>query len=115
MAYQTSQKNRTFQFISLLLSCALIVSSCSTKELTSESYRFGKETGTKWRDLTSEIEALSSWAGEGSGESLEIPKVEKESACNAMWLIFGLPKFGLKDMAENRENFVEGCSTTIGS
>ena len=115
MAYQTSQKNRTFQFISLLLSCALIVSSCSTKELTSEAYRFGKETGTKWRELTSEIEALSSWAGEESGESLEIPEVEKESACKAMWLIIGWPKFGLKDMAENRENFVEGCLTTIGS
>ena len=115
MAYQTSQKNRTFQFISLLLSCALIVSSCSTKELTSEAYRFGTETGTKWRELASEIEALSSWAGEESGESLEIPEVEKESACKAMWLIIGWPKFGLKDMAENRENFVEGCLTTIGS
>ena len=91
MAYQTSQKNRTFQFISLLLSCALIVSSCSTKELTSEAYRFGKETGTKWRELASEIEALSSWAGEESGESLEIPEVEKESACKAMWLILGWP------------------------
>lgn len=115
MTHQIRQKIKTVQFICLLLSFAFMVTSCSTKELTSESYRFGKETGTKWRDLTSEIEALSSWAGEGSGESLEIPKVEKESACNAMWLIFGLPKFGLKDMAENRENFVEGCSTTIGS
>ena len=115
MAYQTSQKNRTFRFISLLLSCALSVSSCSTKELTSEAYRFGKETGTKWRELASEIEALSSWAGEESGESLKIPEVEKESACKAMWLIIGWPKFGLKDMAENRENFVEGCLTTIGS
>lgn len=94
---------------------ALLLSSCSTKELTSESYRFGKETGTNWRELTSEIEAITSWVDAQSGESLEIPDVEKESACKAMWLIIGWPKFGLKDMAENRENFVDGCITTIGS
>lgn len=94
---------------------ALLLSSCSTKELTSESYRFGKETGANWRELTSEIEAITSWVDAQSGESLEIPDVEKESACKAMWLIIGWPKFGLKDMAENRENFVDGCITTIGS
>jgi len=115
VTYQIRQMNGTGRFIPLLLSCVLINSSCSTKELTSEAYRFGKETGTKWRELTSEIEALSSWVGEESGGSLEIPEVEKESACKAMWLIIGWPKFGLKDMTENRENFVEGCLTTIGS
>lgn len=99
----------------LFVVIALLLSSCSTKELTSESYRFGKETGTNWRELTSEIEALTSWVDAQSEESLEIPDVEKESACKAMWLIIGWPKFGLKDMAENRENFVDGCITTIGS
>lgn len=101
--------------ICLFVVIALLLSSCSTKELTSESYRFGKETGTNWRELTSEIEAITSWVDAQSGESLEIPDVEKESACKAMWLIIGWPKFGLKDMAKNRENFVDGCITTIGS
>lgn len=101
--------------VCLFVVIALLLSSCSTKELTSESYRFGKETGTNWRELTSEIEEITSWVDAQSGESLEIPDVEKESACKAMWLIIGWPKFGLKDMAENRENFVDGCITTIGS
>jgi len=108
------ESSKTF-LVPIFLVLALLLSSCSTRELTSESYRFGKETGTNWRELTSEIEAISAWAGEATGESLEIPEVEKESACKAMWLIIGWPKFGLKDMAENRENFVDGCITTIGS
>jgi hypothetical protein len=99
----------------MFLVLALLLSSCSTRELTSESYKFGKETGANWRELTSEIDVVSAWVGVESGETIEIPEVEKETACKAMWLIIGWPKFGLKDMAENRENFVDGCITTIGS
>ena len=108
----TSQKGRIFILVSIFI---LLLSSCSTKELTSEAYRFGKETGSKWRDLTAEVEALSTWASDSTGEQVEIPEVEKESACKAMWILIGWPKFGLNDMAENRENFVEGCLTTVGS
>lgn len=101
--------------ILVLLISSFLLPSCSTKELTSEAFRFGKETGAKWRDLSNEIEAISSWANEESEGSLEIPEAERESACKAMWLIIGWPKFGLENMSENRKNFVEGCLKTIGS
>lgn len=107
--------NQSIKVITLTAVLSFLLASCSAKELTSEAYRFGKETGSKWRELSTEVEALSSWVSESSGESLEIPEVEKESACKAMWILIGWPKFGLKDMSENRENFVEGCLTTIGS
>jgi len=110
-----SKKSSKTSMVLIFVVIAFLLSSCSTRELTSESYRFGKETGANWQELSSEVEAISSWVGEASGDSLEIPEVEKESACQAMWLIIGWPKFGLKDMAENRENFVDGCITTIGS
>ena len=109
------RRHRVVLSIFSLLISTLLLSSCSTKELTSEAYRFGKETGATWRDLSSEIEVISFWAEEDSGESFEIPEVEKESACRAMWLIIGWPTFGLENMSENRENFVEGCMTTVGS
>ena len=106
---------RAVKISSLVIAICLTLSSCSAKQLTSEAYRFGKETGTNWRELSAEIEALSNWANEESGQSLEIPDVEKESACKAMWILIGWPKFGLKNMSENRSDFVEGCVTTIGS
>jgi hypothetical protein len=101
--------------ILILFIVTLLLPSCSTKELTSEAYRFGKETGLNWRDLSNEIEAISSWANQGTEDSFEIPEAERESACKAMWLIIGWPKFGLENMSENRKNFVEGCLKTIGS
>jgi hypothetical protein len=107
-------KRATLPILVFLIS-SLLLSSCSAKELTSEAYRFGKETGEKWRDLSSEIESLSSWANEESDGSIEIPAIERESACKAMWLIIGWPEFGLKNMSENRKDFVEGCLKTIGS
>ena len=106
---------RALKLGSVLAALSLSLSACSTKSLTSEAYRFGKETGSNWRELSAEIEALSNWANEESGQSLEIPDVEKESACKAMWILIGWPKFGLKNMSENRSDFVEGCVTTIGS
>ena len=107
--------SQSIRWVILAIAFSFLFTSCSAKELTSESYRFGKETGQKWRELSSEIEAISSWATESTGESVEIPEVEKESACQAMWILIGWPKFGLENMKENRENFVEGCVSTIGS
>ena len=104
-----------FIAIPILFASALVLSSCSAKQLTSEAYRFGEQTGTKWRELSAEVEALSTWASEEGGQAVEIPEVEKESACNAMWILIGWPKFGLKNMSENRADFVEGCISTIGS
>lgn len=101
-------------FTSLALSMSLSVSACDTREFTSDAFALGKETGTTWRELSSEIEVISSWATD-VGETVDIPKVEKEKACQGMWLLVGWPTFGLENMAENRTDFIDGCMTTIGS
>lgn len=97
------------------LSSLILLTSCDPKELTSEAYALGKQSGQDWRDLISEVEVLSQWTGESSGETVEIPKVEKLAACRAMWLLIGWPQFGLSNSAENRKDFVDGCMTSIGS
>ena len=68
----------------LFLLC--FVSACDTRELTSDAFALGKETGTTWRELSTEIEIISSWATD-VGETVDIPKVEKEKACQGMWLL----------------------------
>jgi len=98
----------------LILASVLFLTACDTREFTSDAYSLGKETGTTWRELSTEVEVISSWATE-AGETLDIPAVEKEKACQAMWLIVGLPQFGLENMAKNRTDFIDGCMTTIGS
>ncbi len=97
------------------ISILFLLTSCDPKELTSEAYALGKQSGEDWRNLVSEVEVLSQWAGESSGETIEIPNVEKKSACRAMWILIGWPQFGLDNSAQNRKEFVEGCMTTIGS
>jgi hypothetical protein len=96
----------------LFLLC--FVSACDTRELTSDAFALGKETGTTWRELSTEIEIISSWATD-VGETVDIPKVEKEKACQGMWLLVGWPTFGLENMSKNRTDFIDGCMTTIGS
>jgi len=98
----------------LILASVLFLTACDTREFTSDAYSLGKETGTTWRELSTEVEVISSWATE-AGETVDIPAVEKEKACQAMWLIVGWPQFGLENMAKNRTDFIDGCMTTIGS
>ena len=86
---------------------------CGAEIGKSNAYKFGKETGSKWRDLSSEIEVLATWFSENNVDAT-LPEVDKENACKAMWLAIGWPKFGLKDMSKNRTDFVEGCLTTVG-
>lgn len=109
------REKKFYILIAISLASSIAVTSCSSRDLTSEAYRFGKETGTNWRELTAEVEALSAWASEESGQAVEIPEVEKKSACKAMWLLVGWPKFGFQNMSENRTDFVDGCLKTIGS
>ena len=108
------RKDRKF-FLVVLLIISTFASGCESRELTSESYKFGKEVGSNWRDLANEFEVFSSWIEDETGEQAVIPDVEKESACRALWIAIGWPKFGLKNMAENRTDFVDGCLTIIGS
>lgn len=112
---KTSSTRNFPKFVSLFLAISFLLTSCSTRDITSESYRFGKETGSGWRELTTEIEALSEWANEGTGEKIEIPEADKKDVCQLMWLLVGWPKFGLKNMSENRTDFVDGCMETVGS
>lgn len=107
---------RNWLCLSLTLAVITVFSAgCESRELTSEAFKFGKETGSKWRDLANEFEVFSTWIQDETGEKTEIPDVEKTSACRALWIAIGWPKFGLKNMAENRNDFVDGCLTTIGS
>ena len=92
-----------------------LVSGCNPTKITSPAYQFGKETGKKWRELSAEVKVISDWVSENSSGTAEIPEVDKLSACRTMWIVVGLPKFGLKNMAKNREDFVAGCTETIGS
>ena len=96
-------------------STLFLLTSCNPKELTSEAYALGKQSGQDWRDLTTEVEILSQWVGESSGEPVEIPKVEKLAACRAMWVLIGWPQFGLTNSVTHRKDFVDGCMTSIGS
>jgi hypothetical protein len=98
----------------LLAVFVFLLSACDTREFTSDAFSLGKETGTTWRELSAEIEVISSWATD-VGETVDIPKVEKEKACQGMWLLVGWPTFGLENMSENRTDFIDGCMTTIGS
>lgn len=106
---------RNIGLIVLFLSISILTTSCGPRELTSEAYKFGKDTGAKWRDLADEFEVFSTWIQDETGEEVSVPDVEKKSACRAMWIAIGWPKFGLKDMSENRTDFVDGCLTTIGN
>lgn len=107
---------RKWLCLSLILSVITAFSTgCESRELTSEAFKFGKETGSKWRDLANEFEVFSTWIQDETGEKTEIPDVEKTSACRALWIAIGWPKFGLKNMAENRQDFVDGCLKTIGN
>lgn len=112
--FRLDSVNRKSNWKAVFLFVALLLTACDTRELTSDAYSLGKETGTTWRELSTEIEVISSWATE-AGETVDIPKVEKEKACQAMWLIVGWPQFGLENMAKNRTDFIDGCMTTIGS
>lgn len=113
LKYSSARKlPRIFTFF---LVSSLLLSSCSTRDITSESYRLGKETGSGWRELTTEIEALSEWANQSTGEKFEIPQSDKKDVCQLMWLLVGWPQFGLKNMSENRADFVDGCMVTVGS
>lgn len=110
-----SMSKRNIGLTILFLVTSTLASSCGPRELTSEAYKFGKDTGAKWRDLADEFEVFSTWIQGETGEEVSIPDVEKKSACRAMWIAIGWPKFGLKDMSENRTDFIDGCLTTIGN
>lgn len=100
---------------SLLLPLTLMLSACDVQGLSSDAYILGKETGATWRDLSDEIEVISSWVDEESGDLNAISETDKLQACRGMWLLVGWPTFGLEDMSDNRQDFIDGCLTSIGS
>lgn len=113
MPIHTSLKRNFTAILGLLLIFA--ITSCDARTFTSDAYALGQETGRDWRELTAEIQEISSWATEETGEVVEIPEVEKKPACRAMWILVGWPQFGLENSAANRKDFIDGCLTTIGS
>ncbi len=99
----------------LVFSLTLMLSACDVPGLSSDAYKLGKETGATWRDLSGEIEVISSWVEEESSELNAISETDKLQACRGMWLLVGWPTFGLEDMSDNRKDFIDGCLTSIGS
>lgn len=98
-----------------LFSLLLFSTACNPLRMTSPAYELGKETGSSWRDLSNEIQEISSWVETTGEDPLQITQVEKLDACRAMWLIVGWPQFGLENMSENRSDFIDGCIMTIGN
>ena len=113
MSYQ--ELRRMSVIVSLFASLLVGASACDIRTFTSDAYSLGQETGKDWRELAIEIQEISNWTTEETGEAIDIPEVEKKPACRAMWLLIGWPTFGLENSAENRKDFIEGCMTTIGS
>ena len=108
--------NKTNLLLKIILLLALFTSTaCDPLKVTSQAYQLGRETGAGWRDLSKEINEISSWATEPGESPIKITEVDKLGACRAMWLLVGWPQFGLEKMSKNRTDFIDGCMTTIGN
>ena len=104
------------KFISGLLVVVVSVSGCSlVKQATSEAYNLGYQTGegfTQLEDLGTLIDSYVPSEGDGSMGSITEEGVR--GYCDAIWVITGLTA-GIMNSAENKEQFVNGCSDGYNS
>ena len=104
------------KFISGLLVLVVSVSGCSlVKQATSEAYNLGYQTGegfTQLEDLGTLIDSYVPSEGDGSMGSITEEGVR--GYCDAIWVITGLTA-GIMNSAENKEQFVNGCSDGYNS
>ena len=111
------QKFITFpKLTSGLLVLVVSLSGCSTiKQATSEAYNLGYQTGqefTQLEDLGTLIDSYVPSDGDGSIGSITEEGVR--GYCDAIWVITGLTA-GIMNSAENKEQFVNGCSDGYNS
>jgi hypothetical protein len=104
------------KFISSLLVVVISVSGCSlVKQATSEAYNLGYQTGegfTQLEDLGTLIESYMPEDGDAPLGSITDEGVR--GYCDAIWVITGLTA-GIMNSAENKQQFVNGCSDGYNS
>jgi hypothetical protein len=104
------------KFISGLLVVVISVSGCSlVKQATSEAYNLGYQTGeefTQLEDLGTLIESYMPEDGDAPLGSITDEGVR--GYCDAIWVITGLTA-GIMNSAENKEQFINGCSDGYNS
>jgi hypothetical protein len=104
------------KFISSLLVVVISVSGCSlVKQATSEAYNLGYQTGegfTQLEDLGTLIESYMPEDGDAPLGSITEEGVR--GYCDAIWVITGLTA-GIMNSAENKQQFVNGCSDGYNS
>ena len=102
--------------ISVLLMAVVSLSGCSMiQKATSEAYNLGYETGegfTQLEDLGTLIESYMPEDGDAPLGSITEEGVR--GYCDAIWVITGLTA-GIMNTAENKEQFVNGCSDGYNS
>ena len=104
------------KFISGLLVLVVSLSGCSTiKQATSEAYSLGYQTGEGFTQLEDLGTLINSYMPEDSDAPLgSITDEGVRAYCDAIWVITGLSA-GIMNSAENKEQFVNGCSDGYNS
>ena len=104
------------KFISGLLVLVVSLSACSTiKQATSEAYSLGYQTGEGFTQLEDLGTLINSYMPEDSDAPLgSITDEGVRAYCDAIWVITGLSA-GIMNSAENKEQFVNGCSDGYNS
>jgi hypothetical protein len=104
------------KFISGLLVLVVSLSGCSTiKQATSEAYSLGYQTGEGFTQLEDLGTLIQSYMPEDGDAPLgSITEEGVRGYCDAIWVITGLSA-GIMNSAENKEQFVNGCSDGYNS
>jgi hypothetical protein len=104
------------KFISGLLVVVISVSGCSlVKQATSEAYNLGYQTGEGFTQLEDLGTLIQSYMPEDSDAPLgSITDEGVRAYCDSIWVITGLSA-GIMNSAENKEQFVNGCSDGYNS
>lgn len=94
-----------------LLVLAISLSGCSTiKQATSEAYNLGYQTGQEFTQLEDFGSLLESYVPEVDDNPLSsFSEKSVRDYCDGIWMIAGF-NAGIVNSAENKEEFINGCS-----
>lgn len=109
--------NRKLTLAVLILIASLSVTSCSVIGGKSEAYKLGVETGQGYTSLKDTADLIDSYIpDEGDPETsvdLNISEEDLKTYCSGLWIITGITN-GIKNSAENKEDYVAGCLNGAG-
>ena len=99
------------KFTSAILVLVVSVSGCSiVKKASSEAYALGYQTGQEFTQLDDLGTLIDSYLPSDEDSSLgSITDEGVRAYCDGIWIITGLSA-GIINSAENKEQFVNGCS-----